>query len=160
MGRILLENILYRGVASDILIDGTFISEVAPAGSLATVAENAESVNCTGKAALPGLVNMHTHAGMAMMRGVGEDILFHDWINRIWEIESRIDEEYVYHATKVACLEMIKTGTTTFNDHYWHMPMAHKAAMEMGLRPVLAYVVCDRNDPQESERQKTQCKRM
>jgi 5-methylthioadenosine/S-adenosylhomocysteine deaminase len=55
---------------------------------------------------------------------------------------------------------MIKTGTTTFNDHYWHMPMAHKAAIEMGLRPVLAYVICDRNDPEESERQKIQCLKM
>ena len=41
----------------------------------------------------------------------------------------------------LACLEMIKTGTTTFNDHYWYMPMAHKAVMEMGLRAVLAYVI-------------------
>ena len=55
---------------------------------------------------------------------------------------------------------MIKTGTTTFNDHYWHMPMAYKAATEMGLRSVLAYVICDRNDPQESERQKVQCMKM
>ena len=103
---------------------------------------------------------MHTHAGMALMRGIGEDIAFHEWLGRIWDIESGIDEEYVYHATKVACLEMIKTGTTTFNDHYWHMPMAHKAAMELGLRPVLAYVICDRNDPEESERQKIQCAEM
>jgi 5-methylthioadenosine/S-adenosylhomocysteine deaminase len=55
---------------------------------------------------------------------------------------------------------MIKTGTTTFKDHYWHMPMAHKAAIEMGLRPVLAYVICDRNHPEESERQKIQCLKM
>ena len=95
-----------------------------------------------------------------MMRGIGEDIAFHEWLARIWEIESKIDDEWVYHATKVACLEMIKTGTTTFNDHYWHMPMGHKAAMELGLRPVLAYVICDRNDPEESERQKKQCEEM
>jgi 5-methylthioadenosine/S-adenosylhomocysteine deaminase len=55
---------------------------------------------------------------------------------------------------------MIKTGTTTFNDHYWYMPMAFKAAQEMGLRAVLAYVICDRNDPEESERQKKQCLEM
>jgi 5-methylthioadenosine/S-adenosylhomocysteine deaminase len=55
---------------------------------------------------------------------------------------------------------MIKTGTTTFNDHYWHMPMGHKAAIELGLRPVLAYVILDHNDPQEAERQKIQCQEM
>ena len=71
-----------------------------------------------------------------------------------------IDEEYVYCATKAACLEMIKTGTVTFNDQYWHMPMAYKAAMELGMRPVLSYVVLDKNDPDESERQKEQCRQM
>lgn len=160
MGSILLKNIAAEGGAADILIEGNHISKVEATIDGSAVPHGTEVVDCTGKAVLPGLVNMHTHAGMAMMRGVGEDIAFHEWIDRIWDVESKIDEEYVYHATKVACLEMIKTGTTTFNDHYWHMPMAHKAAVEMGLRPVLAYVICDRNDPEESERQKIQCREM
>jgi 5-methylthioadenosine/S-adenosylhomocysteine deaminase len=97
---------------------------------------------------------------MSMMRGIGEDIAFHEWIDRIWEVESKIDADFVYHATRMACLEMIKTGTTTFNDHYWHMPMAYKAVTEMGLRAVLSYVFLDMNDPAEAERQKVQCKNM
>ena len=159
MSGILLKNIVSEGVVSDILIDGGHIVSVVPVSGDQSAGQSGlnETVDCTGKTAVPGFVNMHTHAGMAMMRGVGEDIAFHEWLDRIWKIESAIDEEYVYHATKVACLEMIKTGTTTFNDHYWHMPMAHKAAMELGLRPVLAYVICDRNEPEESERQKIQC---
>ena len=163
MGKILLENIVTEGVVADVLIDADRIAGVFPAGSCRVSQEFTDDVyvvECEGKTAVPGFVNMHTHAGMAMMRGIGEDIAFHEWLDRIWKVESMIDEEYVYHATKVACLEMIKTGTTTFNDHYWHMPMAHKAAMEMGLRPVLAYVICDRNDPEESERQKKQCVEM
>lgn len=160
MGSILLKNIAVEGVATDILIEGNLISKIDAAIDESVLPHGTEIVECTGKAVLPGLVNMHTHAGMSMMRGVGEDIAFHEWIDRIWKVESRIDEEYVYHATRLACLEMIKTGTTTFNDHYWHMPMAHKAAVEMGLRPVLAYVICDRNDPEESERQKLQCVQM
>ena len=162
MSGILLKNIVSEGVVSDILIDGGHIVSVVPVSGDQSAGQSGltETVDCTGKTAVPGFVNMHTHAGMAMMRGVGEDIAFHEWLDRIWKIESAIDEEYVYHATKVACLEMIKTGTTTFNDHYWHMPMAHKAAMELGLRPVLAYVICDRNEPEESERQKIQCDEM
>lgn len=161
MGKILLKNIVTEGVVSDILIDGNLIVGIFPAddaGCPDEFSEGAYLVDCAGKTAVPGFVNMHTHAGMSMMRGVGEDIAFHEWLDRIWQIESKIDEEWVYHATKVACLEMIKTGTTTFNDHYWYMSMGHKAALEMGLRPVLAYVICDRNDPQESERQKKQCR--
>ena len=161
MGNILLKNIVTEGVESDILIEGNTIAGIYPAGSAeVSESENICVVDCEGKTAVPGFVNMHTHAGMSMMRGIGEDIAFHEWLARIWQIESKIDDEWVYHATKVACLEMIKTGTTTFNDHYWHMPMGHKAAMEMGLRPVLAYVICDRNDPEESERQKKQCEEM
>lgn len=157
---ILLKNIISDGRAVDILIDGMRIRSITPHGSSTFHADAVEVVDCTGKAAMPGLVNMHTHAGMAMMRGVGEDIVFHEWLDRIWKLESGITEEYVYHATKVACVEMIKTGTTTFNDHYWYHPMAYRAAREMGLRCVLAYVVCDKNNPVESERQKAQCERM
>lgn len=156
MSGMLLKNIITGGVRSDILIRGNRIEEVAAEGMLVP-AEGDEVVDCGGMTAVPGFVNMHLHAGMSMMRGVGEDIAFHEWIDRIWKLEKGIDAEYVYHATKVACLEMIKTGTTTFNDHYWYMPMAYKAATELGLRSVLAYVVCDRNDPAESERQKLQC---
>ncbi len=160
MDALLLKNIVCKGLVSDILIRGERIAEIRPAGSPYDDGAGVETVDCTGKTAVPGFVNMHTHAGMAMMRGIGEDIAFHEWIDRIWAVESGIDEEYVYHATKVACLEMIKTGTTTFNDHYWHMPSAYKAVSEMGLRSVLAYVICDRNDPAESERQRIQCQQM
>ena len=156
MGKILLKNIVKEGVVSDILIDGNTIAGIYPAATM-TFGEDVSVVDCGGKTAIPGFVNMHTHAGMSMMRGIGEDIAFHEWIARIWEVESKVDQEWVYHATKVACLEMIKTGTTTFNDDYWHMPMAHKAAMELGIRPVLAYVFLDKNDPEEAERQKIQC---
>lgn len=161
MSEILLKNIEVEGLRSDVLIRDGKIASVLPSDNENLVDNDAvETVDCTGKTAVPGFVNMHTHAGMSMMRGIGEDMAFHSWLEKIWEVESKIDEEYVYLATKLACLEMIKTGTTTFNDHYWYMPMAHKAVMEMGLRAVLAYVICDRNDPQESERQKVQCREM
>ncbi len=159
MGTILLKNIVSEGIASNILVEDGLISKIVPADNEVVADPAAEVVDCTGKVAVPGFVNMHAHAGMSMMRGLGEDIVFHEWIDRIWKVESNIDAEYVYHATKVACLEMIKTGTTTFNDHYWYMPAAHKAAAEMGIRPVLSYVVLDRNDPQEGERQKIQCQK-
>ena len=160
MGTILLKNIVNDGKVSDVLIEDGRIAKVALSGESFDIPSGTEVVDCSGKALMPGLVNMHTHAGMSLMRGVGEDIPFHEWLDRIWVLEEGLDEEYVYHATKVACLEMIKTGTTTFNDQYWYMPMAYKAASEMGVRAALSYVVCDRNDPEESERQKDQCVQM
>lgn len=160
MGNILLKNIISDGVVSDIIIKGNIIAGIHPSGSSYDVPDNFETVDFSGKTVIPGFVNMHTHAGMALMKGVGEDIPFHKWIDRIWEIEKNIDEEYVYHAVRVACLEMIKTGTTTFNDQYWHMPMAYKAASEMGVRCALSTVMLDRDDPAEAERQKIQCQEL
>ena len=157
MGVILLKNITVKNVVSDLLIEGQHISRIVPAGEIVDVPAGAEVVECSGKVAMPGFINMHTHAGMAMMRGIGEDIAFHEWLDRIWEVEKNIDEEYVYHATRVACLEMVKTGTVTFNDQYWYSGMAYKAAMELGIRPVLSYVICDRNDPEAAEAQKVEC---
>ena len=156
----LLKNIMISGESSDMLIEGRHISRIVQVKDGGIPACGADVVDCTGKTALPGFINMHTHAGMALMRGVGEDISFHDWLERIWEIEKNLDEEYVYNAVRVACLEMIKTGTTTFNDQYWYMPMAYRAASEMGIRPALSYVICDRNVPAEAERQKAECMEM
>ena len=155
---ILLKDIVVNGKKCDMLIEGNRIARIVEAGSLS--ADGAELMCCKGKVAIPGFINMHTHAGMSLMRGIGEDIAFHEWLAKVWEAEKNLDEDYVYHATRVACLEMIKTGTTTFNDQYWYMPMAYKAAAGLGVRAFLSYVVCDRNDPEESERQKVQCEQM
>ena len=118
---------------------------------------SAQTVDCRGKVAVPGLINMHTHAAMTLMRGMGEDVAFHQWLKRIWEVETRVDEEYVYWGTKVACLEMAKTGTTSFFDHYWFSAAARKAAEEVGIRPVVSYVMLDRYDSSEAARQKDGC---
>lgn len=116
MGTILLKNISFKEENVDILIEGGLISKIRPAGCIPNPASGAEITDCTGKAAAPGFINMHTHAAMSLMRGVQEDVAFQQWLKEIWKIEAGIDEDYVYAASKVAFLEMIKTGTTTFND--------------------------------------------
>lgn len=159
---ILLKNIVCNGTVSDIYIEGSVIARIVtsagdPCGQIP--ASGVEVVDCQGKTAMPAFVNMHTHAGMSLMRGIEEDVPLKEWIDRIWEVESHIDGDFVYHATKVACLEMIKSGTVTFNDQYWFPLMARKAAVEMGLRPVISYVVLDHNNKEETEFQKDECVR-
>ncbi len=156
MDGILLRNVMSDGRKCDIHIKGNIISDIAPAGE-AKVGEDVEIVDCSGKTALPGMVNMHTHAAMTLLRGVGEDICFPEWIDRIWTEEEKIDEEYIYWAMKVACLEMAKTGTTTFLDQYWMAPAAEKAVQESGLRAVLSYVHLDHYDPVKSGLQRREC---
>ena len=159
MNDILLKNALFEDRRVDIYIHDGIIAGITPSvpGTFPSPAEKYETVDCSSKAVLPSFINMHTHAAMSMMRGVGEDINFHEWLARIWQIESGITPEYVYYATRLACQEMIKTGTATFNDQYWHMPQARKAALEMGIRPVLSYVLCDRMNPAESKIQIREC---
>ena len=154
-----MKNIMCDGENRDILIVGSRIAAVVPAGlgELPADVRNAETVDCTGMVALPGFVNAHTHAAMTLFRGVGEDVCFADWIDKIWVEEEKIDEEYIYWATKVACLEMIKTGTTAFLDQYWMPEVAVRAVSEMGMRAVLSYVHLDHYDKARSLRQRQEC---
>ena len=159
MHDIILKNIAVGNIQSDIYIDGDTISKITGTDT-ENHPEAVEIVDCTGKTAMPGFVNMHTHAAMSLLRGVGEDMAFHNWLAKVWEIESHLDEEFVYWGTKVACLEMMKTGTTTFNDHYWFPLIGHKAAVEMGIRPVSSYVVINKMTDAENEIEKIRCWKM
>lgn len=159
MGAILLKDITVEGQQKDILIKEGRIDRIGRAGSCAEwpMAGDMEVMDCSGKVAMPGFVNMHTHSPMTLMRGTGEDLLFRNWIDKIWKMEENIDHEFVYWATKVACIEMIRTGTTTFNDHYWFFESSVKAAEEMGVRIATGYEAMDHGKSEETERQKQQC---
>jgi len=159
MSNILLKNINLNSKNVDIDISAGLISKIVPAGNTKmNTAAGVEVVDCTGKTAIPGFINMHTHAAMSLMRGVEEDVPnLQTWLDKIWKIEANLDYDFVYWATKVACLEMIKTGTTTFNDQYWFADQAREAAIEMGIRPVNSYVVLDHYNEEEAKRQKDQC---
>ena len=161
MASILLKDINIDGEQKDMLIGGGRILRIEPAGSCVAwdLAGDIEIMDCSEKVAIPGFINMHTHAGMALMRGIGEDMVFHDWIDKIWKIEADIDYDYVYWSAKVACIEMIRTGTTTFNDQYWFFQACQKAAAEMGIRPAVGYDIIDHNDPEEAKRQMDQCQK-
>lgn len=161
MNMLLLKNLYFNDTLSDILIGDDKILKIVVAGEMIDTLghEKCEIVDCKGMTAMPGFINMHTHAAMSLMRGVEEDVPLSEWLDKIWEIESRIDADFVYWGTKVACLEMIRTGTTCFNDQYWFSPIARRAATEMGLRPACAYVILDHMNKDEAERQKAQCQR-
>ncbi|MBQ6254269.1 MAG: amidohydrolase [Bacteroidales bacterium] len=157
MGKIILRNITVDGRPSDIRIEGSRIAAIRPHGEDFTVPEGFEVADCSGKVAVPGFVNAHTHAAMSLLRGIGEDMALKDWLDHIWAIESHLDAPFIYHSGKVAALEMIKTGTTAFNDMYWHSYMARKAADETGLGCLVSYTFLDNFDQKTAERQKEEC---
>jgi len=114
------------------------IAFVGRNGATTRIAAETE-IDGRGKLALPGLVNCHTHAAMTLFRGMAEDRPLDVWLGKtIWPLEARLKAEDVYAGSMLACLEMIKNGTTCFADMYFQEHMVAKAVEESGLRAVLA----------------------
>jgi 5-methylthioadenosine/S-adenosylhomocysteine deaminase len=101
-------------------------------------------VNGQGMILLPGLVNTHTHLPMVIFRGYADDMLLQEWLsNRIWKLEPNMTRDTCYWATMLGCLEMIASGTTTFNDMYFFVESEAKAIRDAGIRAVLSSVIID-----------------
>lgn len=137
------------GVRRDILIEGNRIQAL---GDLQGMEAGAEVIDATRMAVIPGLINTHTHAAMTFFRGYGDDLDLMDWLNNmIWPVEAHMTEEDVYVGTKLACLEMIKSGTTAFLDMYSFPHGTARAVEEMGLRANVSYTLFDRGDAKRAE---------
>ncbi len=143
---ILIEDALVDGKPASVYIEENRIVEIGGKKEADKVIDGRH------KALLPGLVNAHTHAAMTLFRSYADDMRLQEWLEkRIWPAESKLTPDDVYWGTKLACLEMIKSGTTCFNDMYFHMDMAAKAVQEMGLRAVLSEGFIDLMDRDVSE---------
>lgn len=145
---ILIRNATLDHRQVDVLIEGEYIREVAP--RIEAAAETV--IDATDRAIVPSLINAHTHAAMTLLRGYADDLELHTWLNdHIWPMERKLSEEDIYWGVKLACLEMIKTGTTCFADMYWHLPGTLRAVEEMGLRAVLSSAFIDFGDPAKAK---------
>ncbi len=93
----------------------------------------------------PGLFNLHTHAAMTLLRGLGDDLPLMEWLTtRIWPAETALlSKEFVAAGTRLACLEMLRGGTTCFSDMYFFPDAAGSAAREIGIRAHLGITVID-----------------
>jgi 5-methylthioadenosine/S-adenosylhomocysteine deaminase len=112
-----------------------------------------ERLDGAGMALIPGLVNGHTHAAMTLFRGYADDLPLMEWLtDHIWPVEKRMDDDDVYWGTRLACVEMIRTGTTCFWDMYWHAHATARAVEDAGVRAVAAAPLIDDSDPAKSER--------
>ncbi|MCU0798904.1 MAG: amidohydrolase [Candidatus Thermoplasmatota archaeon] len=101
---------------------------------------------------MPGLCNAHTHAPMSLLRGVGEDMDLGRWLNeRIWPLEARMGDRHLKAGMALGCLEMVRTGTTLFNDMYFREGMLARTVADAGLRAVLGEGFMDLNDEGKRE---------
>jgi 5-methylthioadenosine/S-adenosylhomocysteine deaminase len=148
--KILIKGVLLDGHTTDIFIDNGVIEEIT------TQCDRTADkiINGKNKAALPSLINGHTHAAMTLFRGYADDMPLKNWLEeKIWPLESKLSEEDVYWGAKLACLEMIKNGITVFNDMYWHWEATSQAAFDMGVRGFVSAVFIDMFDPKKSDEQ-------
>ena len=126
-----------------VAIDGARIVAVGTAKEIGAQFAASDRIDAAGDVILPGLVNTHTHAAMVMFRGLADDLALMEWLERyIFPAEARtVSPEMVRIGTRLAALEMIRSGTTTFADMYYFEEEVARAARAAGLRGVLGQTI-------------------
>jgi 5-methylthioadenosine/S-adenosylhomocysteine deaminase len=125
---------------------------IAELGTGVVAQSGDEVLDAGGNVLVPGLVNGHTHAAMTLFRGYGSDLPLMSWLeDRIWPAEARLSGDDVYWGTRLACIEMIRSGTVRFWDMYWHPAAVARAVCDAGLRATVGPPLLDGLDPARSE---------
>lgn len=124
----------------DILIKNDVIYDIG----MALSDKEAVKYNMKGKIVMPGLINCHTHIPMSIFRETLEGYTLQEWLeNKIWPAEKNMRNEDIYNSTLASCIEMIKSGTTTFNDMYFNTIAVCSAVKEAKLRCVSSHHLMD-----------------
>lgn len=149
MKSILIKNILLGHKSQDVLIEDKRFTRIGenidfPADQV---------IEGKGKALLPPFYNAHTHAAMSLLRGCAEDMPLRQWLQeKIWPLEAKMQGEDLYTGTRLAILEMIKSGTVFFSDMYFNIPVTVRAVEEMGIRAAIGVTFLESNGTKYVER--------
>lgn len=144
MTAIAIEGATLDGEPAGVRIEGERIAAIGP-GVAAEPGD--ERLDGSGTAIVPGLVNGHTHAAMTLFRGYADDVPLMEWLQgHIWPVEARLDDDDVYWGTRLACVEMIRTGTVRFWDMYWRPGAVARAVGDAGLRATIGPPLIDGGD--------------
>jgi 5-methylthioadenosine/S-adenosylhomocysteine deaminase len=157
-GTVVTQNAAHQILAPGaVAIDGATIVAVDTPAAIAARYQAAETVAAGDEVVLPGLVNTHTHAPMVMFRGLADDLALMDWLNKyIFPAEAKtVSPEMVRIGTRLAALEMIESGTTTYADMYYFEEEIARVTRDAGLRGVLGqtiiqFPVADAKTPAEA----------
>ncbi len=139
-----------------VAIEGRDILAVGTADAIASQYAGRETLDATGQVVMPGLINTHTHAPMVLYRGLADDLALMDWLQQyIFPAEAKtVTREFVQAGTRLAALEMIQSGTTTYADMYYFEEEVARVTKSAGLRGVLGetiiqFPVADAKTPAE-----------
>jgi 5-methylthioadenosine/S-adenosylhomocysteine deaminase len=126
-----------------VAIDGSDIVGVDTAEAIARQFRGRDTIDAVGQIVLPGLINTHTHAAMVLFRGLADDLALSEWLTKyIFPAEAKtVSPEFVRAGTRLAALEMIQSGTTTFTDMYYFEEEVAAATKAAGLRGVLGQTI-------------------
>lgn len=128
------ESIINNGY---ILINDNIIEQVS-SGDFTSEYNDIKIIDGKDYCVMPGLVNCHTHAAMTLLRGYGEGLPLMRWLNeKIWPMEAKFTEKHIQLGTELAVIEMLRSGTTTFNDMYFLQNIVKDVVEESGIRAVL-----------------------
>lgn len=132
------------------LLDGERVGLRCEDGAIAALGPDVvaqagdETVDAGGAHVVAPLVNGHTHAAMTLFRGSGGDLPLMPWLEeKIWPIEAKLEAEDVYWGVRLACAEMIRSGTTRFWDMYWQPEATARAVEEAGMRAAIGAPLID-----------------
>ena len=146
-----------RDVLADhsVVISGDRITAILPTVEARAKYQARQRFELAGHALIPGLINLHTHAAMTLMRGLADDLTLMDWLNQhIWPAEMKhVSEQFVYDGTRLACAEMLRGGVTCFNDMYFFPQAAARAARDAGMRAGLGLIVIEFPTPYAADAQ-------
>lgn len=121
-------------VKTDLLIEDGKIAFIGNADG-----EADKVIDATDKIVMPGLINAHTHVPMSIFRGYSDELTLNDWLRKkMWPIEDKMTADDAYWASMLSGIEMIKSGTTTFNDMYFFEDEIAKMAEQLGMRAILS----------------------
>ena len=140
-----------------VAVDGTDIVGVDTTDAIGRQFRGTETIDATGQVVMPGLINTHTHAPMVLFRGLADDLSLMEWLNKyIFPAEAKtVSPEFVRAGTRLAALEMIQSGTTTYADMYYFEEEIAKETKAAGMRGVLGetviqFPVADAKTPAEA----------
>ncbi len=121
------------------------IAAIAPRSEAESQISAERTIELNGHALIPGLVNTHTHAAMSLFRGLADDLPLMTWLNdHIWPAEGRwVHEEFVADGSRLAFAEMLRSGTTCFNDMYFFPDVTGRVAAQAGIRASIGLILID-----------------
>jgi len=138
----------------DVVVDGERIVSVGPKFNGTADKE----IDCSGDIVMPGMVNTHTHIAMTVMKGVVDDLLFPDFLDKTFKIDADRTDADLALGTKIGCMEMMLSGTTTFVDFYYSEDVIAKATQEAGLRGVCCWCCLDEDKTTQKGNPVQNCK--